>query len=110
MSQNNAKSGQFDRNDGVKAGITVRGFFCKRLPQAMVVVYKTGDRRNCSGILHVSEFPAGTREERDRLFAEAKVGERTPLLKVIEAKAPCGNRNYTSVRLSARKTRLKRHS
>lgn len=91
-----------DRNSAVKEGMIISGYFSKKLKTAMVVSYALGDSKRCSGVLHVSQFPAGTRKIRDKYFKEAKVGMRVFDLRVIKSTPPSGNRTYTSIRLSAR--------
>ena len=90
-----------DRNAAVKLGMLVSGFFTRKLQSAMVVAYRVGDCRKCSGVLHVSKFP-GSRKERDKLFGAARVGMKVVGLQVIDVTPPDDKKDYTGVRLSAR--------
>lgn len=94
---------KFDNNAVVKEGMEVNAWFTKKMEDRHLFVanYKI-DGKICSGVLHVSQLPGKTREERDSMFELLKAPVGTFKLKVIEVVPPTGLRRLTFVRLTAR--------
>ncbi len=92
-----------DNNAVVKEGMDVNAWFTKKMEDRHLFVanYKI-DGKICSAVLHVSQLPGKTREERDSQFELLKAPIGTFKLKVIEVVPPQGTRRLTFVRLTAR--------
>lgn len=95
------RSNIVDNNSVVTKGMVVSGRFAKKFA-AFCVINFVVDGKNCSGTLHVSQFPSENRADRDTMFAFAKPGMPAPNLTVIEVIPPSGDKRFTSVRLSSR--------
>lgn len=98
----NTKTSRRDPNSTVTVGMSISGRISKKMEDFLVITFKNG-KANCSGTLHVSEFPSLSREERDAMFGVAEVGMPAPGLEVILVSPPDEKRRYTKVRLSALK-------
>ncbi len=90
-----------DTNAAVQVGAVVDGHFTMKKEHFMVVSFEY-DGQQCSGVLHVSQFPHKNRKKRDAMFELADVGPQLYRLTVIEVMPPCGKFKLTVVRLTAR--------
>lgn len=100
---NKGNKGMKDNNSVVTNGLVINGaVLTKKLDSAVVLAYKVGDN-DCTGVMHVSQFPAIKREDRDSMFANATEGMSFDGLEAaVEAADKSKGRHYTCVRLSGR--------
>lgn len=97
----NSKTSRRDPNSLVQSGMSVNGGrITKKLADFIVIAWKV-DGVECSGVLHVSEFPSLQRKERDAMFGVAAVGMEANGLVVLSTTPPKGKKRFTKVRLSA---------
>lgn len=103
MSGNLRNRHVFDSNRYVTEGMIVNAWFTRKFEDKFCIEarFKIGKLR-CTGVLHVSQFPAQTRAERDAMFQIAKAPSGRYRLRVIQVIAPEHPRRLSSVRLSAR--------
>ena len=91
-----------DPNSVVTVGMSINGKIIKKLGDFVVIGFNVGNA-NCSGVLHVAEFPSLDRAERDAMFGVAEEGMPAPGLVVISVTPPAEGKYFTKVRLSALK-------
>lgn len=91
-----------DPNSVVTVGAPINGRIVKKMKDFVVIDFNVGAVK-CSGVLHVSEFPALTRNERDAMFGVAVVGMPANGLVVLSTTPPEQDKRFTKVRLSALK-------
>lgn len=108
MTRTEKKSGRkarkplVDHNSVVKVGAVIEGHFAKKGDLFMVVPFEY-EGHQCSGVLHVSQFPDKNRKRRDAMFELAEVDpDQNFSLRVIEVVPPRGKFKLTVVRLTAR--------
>lgn len=98
---NSTNTSRRDPNSVVKSGMPVNGGrITKKLTDFVVIAWKV-DGIECSGVLHVSEFPSLKRAERDAMFGVAAVGMEANGLVVLSTTPPQGKNRFSKVRLSA---------
>lgn len=92
-----------DNNSVVENGSIINGaVVTKKLDSAVVLSYKVGDT-DCTGVMHVSQFPSIKREERDAMFAAAAEGTSYDKLEAtVEGPDKSKGRQFSCVRLSGR--------
>lgn len=102
---NNTSStkGNKDNNSSVTNGSVINGAsVTQKLQQAVVLSYKF-DNKDCTGVMHVSQFPSTDRAQRDKMFADCEVGTTYDGLEAsVEVADKSKGRRFTSVRLSGR--------
>ena len=99
--KNPRKSELVDTNAAVKVGAVVDAYFTLKKEHFMVVAFDY-EGQECTGVLHVSQFPHKNRKKRDAMFELAEVGPQLYRLTVIEVVPPSGKFKLTVVRLTAR--------
>ncbi len=100
---NTTKGKTVDQNNVVKTGDMIeKAIVTSKIDRAVVLSY-THNGRKCTGVMHVSQFPALEIPQRDQMFADTNVNsEFTNLLAEVEPADKSKGRRFTSVRLSGR--------
>lgn len=92
-----------DQNSVVENGAIVNGAQVTEKRQQAVVLKYSFAGKDCTGVMHVSQFPSLDRASRDKMFAEATIGSiYDGLVAEVEPADKSKGRRFTSVRLSGR--------
>lgn len=100
---NSIKTSRRDPNSVVQSGMPVNGGKITKKLTDFVVIEWPVDGVNCSGVLHVSEFPSLDRAERDKMFGVCTIGMPANGLVVLSVSPPKDGKRFSKVRLSALK-------